>query len=366
MGRTARQDDGVDILPAGALEQVTGPLRLRRPRADDLAEYTLLHTDLRTYAHAPEAMPDALTCRIRLDADLEHWRDHGFGYLAVEESPSGRLAGWGGLRSYPHQPDLNLYYRLSPELLGRGYGRLLARALTVSAAEWLPDRAVRASVRRSNPLSLHTSLSAGLVRIGIDERPDNPPGAVSDLLELPRTTAVREVDEDLRATLLDLWVRVNDAGGSVGFPPGASRSDVEPVLGEHLAETRDGRAVLGVLREPDGTVAGFAWWRRRSEPLYAHIATLWRLQVDPERRGRNLGRLLLGGMHALARTMPGVELLRLDYRSGAGLGDFYTRAGWVETGRQPSGLRLGPGAYRDDVAMMRRVDGDPLVGDGQT
>lgn len=174
-------------------------------------------------------------------------------------------------------------------------------ALTVSAAEWLPDRAVRASVRRSNPVSLRTSLSAGLVRIGIDERPDDPPRAVSDLLELPRITAVREVDEDLRATLLDLWVRVNDSGGSVGFPPGASRSDVEPVFGEHLAETRDGRAVLGVLREPDGTVAGFAWWRRRPEPLYAHIATLWRLQVDPERRGRNLGRLLLGGMHALAR-----------------------------------------------------------------
>lgn len=352
--------------PAAAFEPTVGTLRLRRPRADDLPAYTLLHTDPRTYAHAPESMPDALTCRIRLEADLEHWRDHGFGYLAVEEAATGRLVGWGGLRSYPHHPNLNLYYRLSPDLVGHGYGRQLARALTVSAAEWLPDRTVRASVRRTNPASLRTSLSAGLVPIGIDERPDDPVGAVSDLLELPRVAAVREVGPSMRDRLLDLWVRVNDAGGSVGFVPGASRADVEPVLDEHLTETRDGRAVLGILREPDGTVVGFAWWRRRPEPLYAHIATLWRLQVDPERRGRNLGRLLLGGMHALARGMPGIELLRLDYRSGAGLGDFYAAAGWVETGRQPSGLRLGPGEYRDDVAMARRVDGAPMSGDGRT
>ena len=356
----------VDVFPAGAFEQVAGPLLLRRPRAEDLTAYTLLHTDPRTYAHAPEAMPDALACRIRLDADLEHWSDHGFGYLAVEETATGRLVGWGGLRSYPHHPSLNLYYRLSAEVLGRGYGRLLARTLTVSAAEWLPERTVRASVRRTNPVSLRTSLSAGLVPVGLDERPDTPPGVVSDLLELPRVEATHAVGEDLRSALLDLWVRVNDSGGSVGFAPGASRDDVVPVLDEHVAETLDHQAVLGVLREPDGSVAGFAWWRRRPEPLYAHVATLWRLQVDPGRRGRNLGRLLLGGMHALARTMPGVELLRLDYRSGAGLGDFYARAGWVETGRQPSGLRLGPGDHRDDVAMMRRVDGQPLVGDGRT
>ena len=356
----------MDDFSGGPFEQVVGPLRLRRPRVDDLAAYTLLHTDPRTYAHAPESMPDALACRIRLDSDLEHWRDHGFGYLAVEEVATGRLAGWGGLRSFPQHSSLNLYYRLSPDLLGRGYGRLLARTLTASAAEWLPDHTVRASVRRTNPVSLRTSRSAGLVPIGVDERPDNPPGEVSDLLELPRVTETPEIDADLRARLLELWVRVNGAGGSVGFIPGASRADVEPVLDEHLAETRDGRAVLGVLREPDGTVAGFAWWRRRPEPLYAHIATLWRLQVDLDRRGHNLGRLLLGGMHALARTMPGVELLRLDYRSGAGLGDFYARAGWSETGRQPSGLRLGPGTYRDDVAMMRRVDGRPLEGDGRT
>ncbi|MEO7235675.1 MAG: GNAT family N-acetyltransferase [Lapillicoccus sp.] len=343
-------------------EQVAGPLRLRRPTAADADAYRVLNTDPRTYVHAPETMPDALGCRIGLDADIAHWREHGFGYLAVDETATGRLVGWCGLKARPDREALNLYYRLSHDRLGRGYGRLLARAVTVSATEWLTGRAVEASIRTTNPASLRTALSAGMVRVGTE----GPPGAASDVLELPRVRAVAEVDAGLREQLLDLWVRVNDSGGAVGFPPGASRGDVEPVLDTHLAELRAGTAVLGVLHEPDGRVVGFGWWRPGPEPLYAHVATLWRLQVDPDRRGRNLGRLLLAGLHALARDLPGVELLRLDYRSGSGLGDFYARAGWVETGRQPAGLRLGPGDYRDDVAMMRRVDGGPLAGDGLT
>ncbi len=356
----------MDELAGRGFEQPAGPLVLRRPRATDLPAYTVLHTDPRAYAYAPDTMPDAIGCRIRLDVDLEDWRAQGWGYLAVEEAATGRLVGWGGVRPFLDHPGLNLYYRLAPDLLGRGYGRLLARTLTARAAEWLPGRPVSASVRRTNPVSLRTALSAGLVPVGLDDRPGDPSDAVSDLLELPRVVGVRDVDAELRSTLLDLWVGVNTSGGSVGFVPGASRAEVAPVLDRHLQETRDGMSVLGVLREPGGLVVGFGWWRTSAEPLYAHLATLWRLQVDPERRGRNLGRLLLAGLHAMARELPGVELLRLDYRSGGGLGDFYAGAGWVETGRQPSGLRLGPGAYRDDVAMMRRADGRPLVGDGLT
>lgn len=61
-----------------------------------------------------------------------------------------------------------------------------------------------------------------------------------------------------------------------------------------------------------------------------------------------------------------VQVLRLDYRSGLGLGDFYAACGWVETGRVPSGLWLGGDDYRDDVTMARRVDGGRLTGDGLT
>ena len=83
--------------------------------------------------------------------------------------------------------------------------------------------------------------------------------------------------------------------------------------------------------------------------------------VDPALQGRNLGRILLGGMVGIARReLPHVELLRLDYRDGLGLGEFYGRAGWTEVGRIPRGLKLTASDYRDDVAMARRVDGAPL------
>ncbi len=94
---------------------------------------------------------------------------------------------------------------------------------------------------------------------------------------------------------------------------------------------------------------------------YDHVAGLKRLMVDPAAQGRNLGRLLLAGMLGVARRdLPRVELLRLDYRDGLGLGEFYARSGWSEVGRVPRGLRLSGTDYRDDVAMARRVDGAPL------
>ena len=83
--------------------------------------------------------------------------------------------------------------------------------------------------------------------------------------------------------------------------------------------------------------------------------------VDPAAQGRNLGRMLLAGMVGVARReLPHVELLRLDYREGLGLGEFYAGEGWTEVGRIPRGLRLTATDYRDDVAMARRVDGSSL------
>ena len=87
--------------------------------------------------------------------------------------------------------------------------------------------------------------------------------------------------------------------------------------------------------------------------------------VDSRAQGRNLGALLLCGAHAIARTLPDVDLLRLDYRSGSGLGAFYARHGWVETGRVPGLIRVGAGEHRDGVSMARHPFGESLVADGR-
>jgi RimJ/RimL family protein N-acetyltransferase len=169
-----------------SFERETEHLRLRRPVPEDLAEFTALHTDPRTYEHAPASMPSEQQCRERLASYVLDWEEFGFGYLAVEELATGRLVGWGGVRLTATDRTLNLYYRLAHEALGRGYGRELARAIVAAARETLPDHSIQANVKRHNRASMATALAAGLVEVGErphpEDGPDDPPSVI---LEAP-------------------------------------------------------------------------------------------------------------------------------------------------------------------------------------
>ena len=344
----------------------TPRLVLRRPRPEDLADYQLLHGDPRTYAHAPESMPSPERCAVRLTDNIEGWATEGVGYAAVLDRGSHEVIGWAGLR--PQEADgrklLNLYYQLAHDRLAEGLGREIARACVAWAAEHRPDLPITALVDHGNAASLATARAAGMAVVG-----ERSPGADEAdarpmiLLEAPRVEVPVAGDLDDKAVeeLVDLWVSVNDAGGSVGFLPGAARTGVRAALGLHLARVGDGRCVPCLLRDADGTLRGLGFWEHRLGFPLDHVADLQRLMVDPAVQGRNLGRILLAGMVGVARRdLPGVELLRLAYRDGLGLGEFYGREGWTEVGRIPRGLWLGGNAYRDDVAMARRVDGGPL------
>ena len=355
---------------------ITTPrLVLREPRPDDLADYIRLHTDPRTYSHAPDAMPDEDGCRERLERDLAEWEQEGLGYAAVLDARSGSVVGWAGLQvvrdgepggELGGEPHLNLYYRLAYEVLGRGHGRELARAVTAWALEHRPDLPVQAAVDPGNDRSLATARAAGLRDVGLGE-PRR--GSAVHPMHLLRAPVVEDVPADHAPVddLLDLWTRVNDAGGAVGFLPGAPRTEVLAALRPHLVGLEAGTARLVTLREHDGALRGFGFWHHGARLPFEHVAVLKRLMVDPGEQGRNLGRLLLAGMVGVARReLPRVELLRLDYRSGLGLGDFYASCGWHEVGRIPLGLWLGGDDYRDEVQMARRVDGAALTVDGRT
>jgi RimJ/RimL family protein N-acetyltransferase len=167
-------------------ERETEHLRLRRPVTEDLPAFIALHTDPRTYVHAPASMPTEQQCRERLASYLQDWTEFGFGYLAVEELGNDRLVGWGGVRLTMAPRTLNLYYRLAHDALGQGYGRELVRAILDGSREELPDHTVRASVKRHNTASMATALGAGLVEVGEqvnpEDGPDDPPSVV---LEAP-------------------------------------------------------------------------------------------------------------------------------------------------------------------------------------
>jgi len=344
----------------------TPRLRLRPPTPADDDFLFALHSDPQLYAHAPwarttdRAISDAMTQLWR-----QHWRDEGFGYFIVEAAQCGAPIGVAGVRRAA-AGRLNLYYRFAAATHGSGLGREAARAAVVAhATEWFPQYVVEAVIRPDHWPSVRTAEAVGMVAVGERQFDGDPPEAgASWVFELPRIARVDDLAAALREPLLDLWQRVTDAGGSVGFLPGAPRERIAEALAEHAAEMTAGHAVAVSLTDPDGSLSGWGWWTYTSNPLLAHGRWLYRFMIEPARQGRHLGATLLAGMIGAARR-DGAELLELGYRSGSGLGDFYALAGFVEVGRIPGAIRVGPGDFRDDVTMARRVDGSPLVYDGR-
>ena len=127
-----------------------------------------------------------------------------------------------------------------------------------------------------------------------------------------------------------------------------------------------GMATAVLLREPAGGLVGLGFVERIGRRLFPHVVDLKRVMVTPDRQCRSLGRLLMAGLHRAARELGGIELLRLDYRSGTAVGAFYARCGYSEVGRHPGVIRVAPGDDRDSVLMMRRLDGGPLTYDHRT
>jgi GNAT superfamily N-acetyltransferase len=165
--------------------------------------------------------------------------------------------------------------------------------------------------------------------------------------------AVSEVDDVLRRELLTCWTDVTNAGGAVGFVPPVTEDDVAPVLDRLLEGIRSGRDVLALLTV-DGATAGFATLVGSSSPLRRHWATVLRVQVHPSRQGQGLGRVLMSGVHDIARSR-GLEFVHLGARGGTGVDAFYRGLGYTEVGRVPGAIRVAPGDEREEILLVHRL-----------
>lgn len=157
----------------------------------------------------------------------------------------------------------------------------------------------------------------------------------------------------LREDLLEIWVAVTDAGGSVGFAAPADRAQIAETLDVALERVADGADALGVVTR-GGTVVGMGFLVDNASPLQRHWRILLRLMVRPELQGSGAGQTLLEGLHQTAREL-GLEQLQLTVRDGHGLERFYERFGYTVVGRHPGAIRVGPGDDRDEVMMIARL-----------
>jgi GNAT superfamily N-acetyltransferase len=175
--------------------------------------------------------------------------------------------------------------------------------------------------------------------------------------------AVTAVDETLRRELLALWTDVTNAGGAVGFVPPVTEDDIAPTLDDLVRRVREGRALLALLTVDD-RAAGFAVLLRAASPLRRHWATVLRVQVHPSLQGQGLGRVLMAGVHDVARA-DGLEFLHLGARDGTGVDAFYRRLGYREGGRMPAAIRVAAGDDRDEILLVCRLEEvRPAAGSG--
>jgi GNAT superfamily N-acetyltransferase len=163
------------------------------------------------------------------------------------------------------------------------------------------------------------------------------------------------VDFALRDAILDLWVEVSNAGGSVGFVPPVSRETIRPELVRHFVAMAEGRTRLLVGRDEGGSVAATAFLTLNTHRLMTHWLWLYTVMVHPRHQGRGYGRDLLAAAADAAHAAHGfedIEAIRLTCRGGEGLERFYASCGYKEVGRVPDAIRVSPGEDRDDITML--------------
>ena len=332
----------------------TNRLVLRPPDRADAALW-------RGLSGAPGAVPVAWGT---LEDCVGRWERTGFDFGIVQENSTRAGVGIGGIR-HSDGDSLTLAYSLREDVRGRGLGTEAGRAWTAHALEWLPALPLIAPLSVEDPTSVRIAVGSGLEPISADTWSGPLPAvAGATCYVAPKADTPTWLDPTTRSSVLDLWCAVNDAGGAVGFLPGAPRHEVLATLTRHEDAMAAGTTTAVLLRAPDATVVAMGFLVAGHNPLLSHTRTAYRVMTDPSRRGRNLGRLLMAAMHRVAREQ-GVEVVVLDVRSGLGTTGFYEGCGYVEVGRVPGIIRVASGDDRDSVIMARRLDGKPMVADGR-
>ena len=160
------------------------------------------------------------------------------------------------------------------------------------------------------------------------------------------------VGPGLRDGVLGLWADVTNAGGAVGFVAPATAEEIRPEFVRHLVAMAEGRARLLVGYDEEGAVAAAAFLTHNTHRLMRHWIWLYTVMVHPRHQGKGYGRDLLAAAEDAARSLAGVEAIRLTCRGGTGLENFYASCGYKEVGRVPDAIRVAPGDDRDDIMML--------------
>jgi GNAT superfamily N-acetyltransferase len=160
------------------------------------------------------------------------------------------------------------------------------------------------------------------------------------------------IDDELRDGILALWTDVSNAGGAVGFVAPVTRDDVRPDLAKSLAAVAAGERRLLIGVDEDGRIVATTFLTYNTHRLMTHWLWLYTVMVHPDHQGKGYGRALMAAVEQAARTLHGIEAIRLTCRGGTGVELFYGGCGYKEVGRVPGAIRVSPGDDREDIHML--------------
>ena len=142
----------------------TADLVLRPVRAEDVESLVAIETDPRTTRNSPTGPPTREQAKQLLLSVVAAWDEGGPHYWAVQHER--QLVGTAGLRRAKlHERECwNLYYRLSPDVWGRGFATQAAREAVGFAAVMLGELPVVARTRPDNSAAQRVALKVGLER----------------------------------------------------------------------------------------------------------------------------------------------------------------------------------------------------------
>jgi ribosomal protein S18 acetylase RimI-like enzyme len=94
---------------------------------------------------------------------------------------------------------------------------------------------------------------------------------------------------------------------------------------------------------------------RMKRPKFAHRARIWGVFVEPQYRGRGLGRAVMEAAVGAARGWPGVDYVDLAVSANVPAAEhLYRRLGFVAWGREPEATEHA-GRRHDEIHMTLRL-----------
>jgi len=171
-----------------------------------------------------------------------------------------------------------------------------------------------------------------------------------------RFTAATAADiRDHRAGLIALLQATVVNGAPLGFLHPVSDADADAYW-DRVAASIDRRERIVVLAFEGGRLAGAVQLELAANPNARHRASVQKLAVHPELRGRGFGRALMRSIEGEAREA-GRTLLVLDTREGGFAERFYEDVGWVRSGRIPDFMRDEAGQPHAAIVFHKNLAG---------